>query len=135
VHFGQNQKSSIVGDEPSTATALIGCPTDELVAAFKVAGTRTPTAQGQPLAAKRRDVTELLAYQLMSMEVVMLLHDCLVTFTFFGEDQSHGQVIQNVLLFGFGTAEFRFGHLCILKNLFSIVPNKIATVSYSLLCN
>src|SRR5262245_36584272 len=87
VRLRQNEKARIVGDEPSTATTLLRGPTDELVAAFKMAGTRAPTAQGQPLAAKGRNVTKLLAHQLMSVEVVMLLHQGLVTFTFVGVDR------------------------------------------------
>src|SRR5678815_2054843 len=79
VRLGQNDKASIVGDESSPPSTLLRCPTDELIAAFKVAGTCAPTAQGQPLSAKARDVTQLLAHQLMGMEVVMLLHQRLVT--------------------------------------------------------
>src|SRR5215203_2278967 len=94
---------------------------------------RTPTGHGQPFALVSRHVTELLAYQLMSMKVMVLLDQSIIPATFLRPNRPDHQMIQNVLFIGVGPAEFGLGHVPSLKNLLSDVPYKMANLSASVL--
>jgi len=57
-----------------------------------------------------RPETELLADQLMVVQIVMRLHEGLVAGALRGPDPANGQMLQHVLLVGGRAAEFGFGH-------------------------
>src|SRR5215510_13909721 len=71
---GQNQESSVIGDEANIAPPRFGAPADVAVTAAQMARGRTPRHTRYRTSLCPTNILQVLADRLLIAEVVILLH-------------------------------------------------------------